>query len=282
MIESGQRVTVESIVSEFRRVMCVCLVAASGLLTSAVEVCAQAVPSKTPATQTPQVHPLIPAIALAKTALAKVETLSDYEGTLTKRELIGNTLTTQMMQVRVREKPFAVYLKYAAPNEGREVLFDSSQDPAKLLVHEGAGIKSLAGTLALPIHDPRVMAEARHPVSDLGLRRLVHLVIQQWESESKFGEVDVKYYPHAKIGRIECEALEVTHPHPRRQFPHHQCRLFIEKASGLPLRVQNFGFPQQAGIEPPLIEDYAYTGMKTNLGLKPLDFSRTNPTYRFQ
>ncbi len=268
---------------EFRRVTIVALGTVLGLLATSETVRAQTGQMQTPPAKTsPQVHPLVPAIALAKTSLAKTNALSDYEGTLTKRELIGNTLTTQMMQIRVREKPFAVYLKYAAPNEGREVLFDSSQDPAKLLAHEGAGPKALLGTLALPLNDPQVMAETRHAVSDLGLSRLVHLVIEQWELESKYGEVDVKYYPNAKMGRIECETLEVTHPRPRRQFKYHQTRLFIEKATGLPLRVQNYGFPQQAGVEPPLVEDYAYTGLKTNLGLKPLDFSRTNPAYRFQ
>jgi len=263
----------------FRRTIYVTLAAVGGLLAGSESAHAQ---SGGEAASPANGHPLVPAIALARTALAKVETLSDYEGTLTKRELIGNTLTTQMMQIRVRQKPFAVYLKYAAPNEGREVLFDTSQDPSQLLVHEGAGIKSLAGTLALPINDPQVMAEARHPVSDLGLKRLVQLVIEQWELESKFGEIEVKYYPNAKMGRIECETLEVTHPRPRRQFKYHQSRLFIEKASGLPLRVQNYGFPQQTGIEPPLVEDYAYTGMKTNVGLKQIDFSRTNQNYRFR
>lgn len=252
------------------------LIAASWLLISAGGVSAQDKNAR------PAQHPLIPAIELARKSLAKIDALADYEGTLTKRELINGAMTTQMMQIRVREKPFAVYLRYAAPNEGREVLFDSQQDPAKLLVHEGSGLKSLAGTLALPINDPQVLAETRHPVTDLGLRRLVQLVIQQWEFESQYDEVDVKYYPNAKFGKIECETLAVTHPRPRRQFKYHQTFLFIEKSSGLPLRVQNYGFPQEAGIDPPLMEDYAYTGMKTNVGLKPLDFSRTNPNYRFQ
>ncbi len=268
---------------EFRRVAIVVVAAVHGLLASVGGVCAQTGQSQTPPPAVaPQVHPLTPAIAMAKTALSKAEALVDYEGTLTKRELIGNTVTTQMMQIRVREKPFAVYLKYAAPHEGREVIYDSAQDPAKLLVHEGTGVKSLVGTLALPINDPQVLAETRHPVSDLGLRRMVQLVVAQWELESKYGEVDVKYYPNAKMGRIECETLEVTHPRPRRQFRYHQSRLFIEKVSGLPLRIQNYGYPQQAGVDPPLVEDYAYTGLKTNLGLKPLDFSKTNPAYRFQ
>ena len=183
---------------EIGRVRIVVLGVACGLLAAAGSASAQTVPSSTPPSNAAaQVHPLIPAIAMAKTALAKVDTLADYEGTLTKRELIGNNVSTQMMQIRVREKPFAVYLKYFAPNEGREVIFDSEQDQTNLLVHEGAGLKSLVGTLAMPINDPRVMAESRHPVSDLGLKRLVQLVIEQWEIESKFGEVDVKYYPNA-------------------------------------------------------------------------------------
>ncbi len=261
--------------------MFVALAAVSGLLAGAERALAQT-NGTPPARETAPVHPLTPAIDKAKVALAKVDTLTDYEGTLTKRELIGQTLSTQMMQIRVRQQPFAVYLKYAAPHEGREVLYDASQDPSKLLVHEGSGIKSLMGTLALPINDPQILAEARHPVSDLGLKKLVQLMIEQWEMESKFGEIDVKYYPNAKIGSIECEALEATHPRPRRQFKFHQSRLFIQKSSGLPVRVQNFGFPQQAGVNPPLVEDYVYTGLKTNVGLKPLDFSRANQSYRFQ
>ena len=131
---------------EFRRVAIVVVAAVHGLLASVGGVCAQTGQSQTPPPAVaPQVHPLTPAIAMAKTALSKAEALVDYEGTLTKRELIGNTVTTQMMQIRVREKPFAVYLKYAAPHEGREVIYDSAQDPAKLLVHEGTGVKSLWG-----------------------------------------------------------------------------------------------------------------------------------------
>ena len=266
---------------EVRRWLFVVLTVVGGLLASSGTVLAQA-NGNPPAKESAPSHPLRRPIEMAQAALAKVDALTDYEGTLTKRELIGNTLSTQMMQIRVRQQPFAVYLKYAAPHEGREVLYDTSQDPAKLLVHEGTGIKSLAGTLAFPINDPQVLAEARHPVSDLGLRKLVQLMIEQWEAETKYGEIDVKYHPDAKMGRIECEVLVAIHPRPRRQFKYHQSRLFIEKVSGLPLRVQNFGFPQQAGVEPPLVEDYAYTGLKTNVGLKPLDFSRANQNYRFQ
>lgn len=244
-------------------------------------------PSASVAQKETKVHPLTHAIAIAKKAKEQAAKLKDYEGTLTKKELIGNQLVTQVMQIRVRREPFSVYLKYAAPNEGREVIFDQGQDAQNLLVHEGAGLKSLAGTLTLPIRDPRVMAEARHPVSDLGLERLAELVIQQWEYESKYGEFNVSYHPEAKFGQILCEAIVVTHPRPRKQFPYHETRLFIEKQSGLPLRVQNFGFPHPATAEKPtseipLVEDYAYTGLKTNLGLRPLDFSRTNPDYRFK
>lgn len=227
-------------------------------------------------------HPLVPAIALARKAKDKAAALNDYEGTFTKKELIGPQMLTQMMKIRVRHKPFSVYMVYAAPNEGREVLYDQGQDPDNLIVHEGPGLKSLAGTLNLPIRDPRVLAEARHPVNDLGIERLAELVIQQWEFESKYGEIDVKYFPDAKMGQIPCEVLVATHPRPRKQFPYHQTRLFIEKSTGLPLRVQNYGFPQQANVDPPLVEDYAYTTLKTNVGLGPIHFSRTNPDYNFQ
>ena len=200
---------------EVRWRLFVTLAAVGGLLAGSGSAHAQT-NGNPPAKETAPSHPLKPAIEMARAALAKVDTLTDYEGTLTKRELIGNTLTTQMMQIRVRQQPFAVYLKYAAPHDGREVLYDASQDPNKLLVHEGAGIKSLAGTLALPINDPQILAEARHPVSDLGLKKLVQLMIEQWEAETKYGEISVEYHPNAKMGRIECECLVAIHPRDRR------------------------------------------------------------------
>jgi hypothetical protein len=225
-------------------------------------------------------HPLMPAIKLARASRKALEEVKDYEATFIKREQINGQLLTQTMQLKVREEPYSVYLKYQDPSPGREILFVKGQNQNMLLAHEASGLKSLL-TVNLAMDDPRVKAENRHAIVDLGMRRMVEMTIKQWEEEAKYGEVDVRYYPDAKIGGVLCPAIECSHPRPRRQFPFHVTRLYLDSASNLPVRIENYGFPTQAGQDPPLVEEYTYVKIKTNVGFKNADFARENPSYKF-
>ncbi len=227
-------------------------------------------------------HPLIPAIRLAEQSYQTLRQITDYEATVIKQELVNGRLLTQRMALRLREEPFSVYLKYEEPNAGREILFVRGQNNDQLLAREATGLTSLVGTVSLAIDSPQVMAENRHVITDLGMRRLLEIVITQWNLESKFGEVDVKYYPNAKMGNADCEVIEVTHPRPRKQFLFHMTRLFLEKQSRLPIRIENYGFPTQAGQPAQLVEEYTYVNVRTNSGLTAADFDPRNPRYSFK
>jgi hypothetical protein len=58
-------------------------------------------------------------------------------------------------------------------------------------------------------------------------------------------------------------------------------RLYIDNATRLPIRVQQYGFPKKSGGQPPLIEQYTYSNLKTNLGLSSKDFDHKNPGYGY-
>jgi outer membrane lipoprotein-sorting protein len=126
-----------------------------------------------------------------------------------------------------------------------------------------------------------VLSQSRHSITDIGLRNLVRRMIDRWEQESKYGECDVKYYAQAKLGERACLVIECFHPHPRQQFRFQISRLFIDKETNLPVRVENYGFPSRAGEKPPLIEEYTYTNVRTNVGLTDRDFDPKNPAYQF-
>ncbi|WP_437228419.1 DUF1571 domain-containing protein [Planctomicrobium sp. SH661] len=230
----------------------------------------------------PQEHPLIPAMHLVKQSYAVVQQLNDYEATVIKQELINGQLISQRMRMRTKEKPFSIYLFYEEPHAGREVLFVMGQNDNQLLVHEATGLTSLVGTVSLAVDSPQVMAENRHLITDMGMRRMLELLLTQWEIESKYGECDVKFYPAAKMGNAECEVIESSHPRPRKQFPFHMTRIFLEKQSRLPIRIENYGFPQQPNQPAPLVEEYTYVNVKTNLGLTAADFDRRNQKYSFR
>lgn len=231
----------------------------------------------------PREHPLRPAIQRVQESLAALESVRDYEATLRKRELVGGQLVDHTMTIRFREEPFSVYLKFIDENAGREVMYVQGQNQDRLLAHEAPGsLKSLVGTVSLPPDSPEVRAESRHLITDIGLRNMLKFILKRWEEEAKYGECEVQYYPQARLGETDCLVIECKHPRPRKQFLFHISRLFIDKQTNLPVRSENYGFPARPDAQPPLIEEYTYTGIKTNVDLADRHFDRNNPEYNFR
>lgn len=225
-------------------------------------------------------HPLAPALEIARASQEAADKVDDFEATFSKREFVGNRMIPSTMNIKFRAKPFSVYLRFGGQNEGREVLYVEGKNNGNLLAHE-TGIAGLIGTVALQPNSPRALSEGRHPITRIGLSNMVGGIVKQWEFESQYGECDVQQYPKAKLGTMECLVLEASHPVPRKQFKFHKTRLYIDRGTNLPVRVENYGFPTQQGGQPPLIEEYTYTNIRTNIGLTDVDFDPRNPKYGF-
>lgn len=231
--------------------------------------------------QVPENHPYVPVLKLARISQAAMANVTDYQGVLTKRELIGNKLVTQQMEIKLRQEPFSVYLKFREPDPGREVLFVQGKNDNKLLAHAGSGLASIVGTVPLALDSSEAMKDNRYPLTMIGMKKMIDKIIETWEYETQFGECEVKYYPNATLGNVQCRVVETSHPHPRRQFRYSLVRLYIEKETNLPVRCECWGFPQKPDEKAPLIEEYTYSSLRTNLGLRDFDFDRTNPSYQF-
>jgi outer membrane lipoprotein-sorting protein len=225
-------------------------------------------------------HPLQPAIQYAESCLKKVEAIPSYEAVFFKQEIVGTSLVKQKIKIKIRHRPFSVYLHFENPHEGREVLYVEGQNNGNLLAHE-AGLLSVVGTMELVPTDSTAMSENRYPITMAGIGNLVDAVIKQWREEVKFGESDVKYYKDAQLGKMTCRVIECSHPTPRRQFRFQKTRLWVDDATGLPVRVQQYGFPKVAGGKPPLVEDYTFSDIRTNVRLTDADFDRGNTKYAF-
>lgn len=225
-------------------------------------------------------HPLKPAIRYAQSRLEKIESVPGYTATFLKREVVGTSLVSHKMKIKVRHDPFSVYLYYEMPHEGREVLYVEGQNNGKLIAHE-AGLLGLAGSMELVPTDSLAMSENRYPITKAGIANMVREVIRTWEDESKYQGTEVRYFKNAKIGDLTCRVVESSHPKPFRQFKNHKVRLWVDSESGFPVRVQTFGFPKRPGDKPPVIEDYMFTDLSTDVQLTNRDFDRNNPKYSF-
>ncbi len=225
-------------------------------------------------------HPLAPALRHAQTCVANAGKLSGYECRFIKKEVVGRQTISQTIRMKVRHDPFSVYMNFEEPHAGREVIFVEGRNNNNLLVHE-AGFASLIGTLELAPTSSQAMAENRYPITKAGIQKMMEAVIEQWESETKYGESEVKYFEDAKIGEVTCRVIESTHPQPRKQFKFHITRVWIDDALGLPVRVQQFGFPAKSGAKPPVVEDYTYSDIKAEVRLTDRDFDTKNPSYNY-
>ncbi len=229
------------------------------------------------------VHPLVPALRYAKSSLNSIQAAKDYEATFSKRDIVNRRVHAHTTHIKYRAQPMSVYLKFKEPHAGREVIYVAGQNDGKLLAHE-TGIKSIIGTIALLPSSPQAMSESKHPITEIGMAKLVQGVINQWTKETKYGEVRVEYYPdatHTKLGKIKCRVIQTTHPRPRKQFKFHMTRLWIDRKTNLPVRVEQWGFPNGNDQNKPLLEEYTYRDVKINVGLKNIDFDVQNSNYNY-
>ena len=226
-------------------------------------------------------HPLVGAIRLAEESLAAANRMPEYRVLFTKKELVNNQMFASQIDMKFRLAPMAVYLNFVNPEHaGREVMFVQGQNNDLMLAHD-TGLRALVGTVQLDPNGATALAEARHPITQIGIANLAEGVLIQWRKESTFGESDVKYYPEAKLGEQPVIVIENTHPTPRREFPFQTTRLWLDKQTRLPVRVQQYEFARTPGGPPVLVEEYTYTNLMPNPGFTNSDFDPRNPNYHF-
>lgn len=240
-------------------------------------------PQEQPAAANHQ-HPLQEVMEFAADSREALKEVKDYTAVFTKTELVGNRMVKQTMDMKFREKPFSVYFRFRGGQEtGREVIYVAGANNGNLLVRE-TGIKAIAGTLNIKPNSREVMEENRYPITRVGISNLLETAFQIWETEQKYAapdDVEVKFFPNAKLGDAACEAVQITHKKAHRELKYSLSRVYFDKQTKLPVRAERFGWPRRQGEKAPLVEEYTYSNVRTNVGLKNADFDPRNPNYGF-
>jgi hypothetical protein len=238
----------------------------------------------------PNEHPLMPALRWANHGLKQMDKhLHDYSAIVVKRErrTDGKLGPYEWMYVKVRHKPFSVYMHFLKPKayKGREVIYVDGANKGKLLAH-GSGVEAWAGTLPLDPKGRMAMKDQHYPITEMGVRNLVQRLLEVGAKDSKFGECEVTVRRNAKIGTKEdqrtCTMIEVVHPKPRVNFVFHMARIYVDDERNIPIRYESYDWPKEAGGPPRLIEEYTYLRMKLNNGFTDTDFSIYNPKYKYR
>ncbi|MDR3621641.1 MAG: DUF1571 domain-containing protein [Paludisphaera borealis] len=226
--------------------------------------------------------PIVRAIRTMAECQARFDKVKDYTCTFYKRERIDGKLgVLHVLNMKVRNEPRSVYLKFDQPHRGREAIYVEGRNKGRVLAHDVGLNKFLAGTLELEPRSTRAMQDCRHPITEAGIGSLIRTVSDRWTAELKNSESVVLFDADMRIGSARCLLIEAIHPDRGPDYVFHKVRLFIDSELGFPIRFEGYDWPKEEGGEAELMEEYAYDDVKLNVGLVDRDFDTSNRLYSF-
>jgi hypothetical protein len=215
------------------------------------------------------------ALADARSACAR---LRDYTCHLVRQERVnGKLLPEQTAELRVRAQPFSVNVRVVAPKAvaGQETSYLSSRSTFKVrfLAAREEGIKT--GFVTLPVDDPKVLADTRHPITETGLSSVIDRVEKAAATEKRLNHpVQILTAEYTFGGRpVTRYEVFAERPHPNRYA--YRLVLYVDKETKLPARFEAYDRPQPGGpADGEVIEVQSFVGLKTNTGLGESAFER--------
>ena len=200
----------------------------------------------------------------------------DYTAIFLKRERVQGVLGDQEVMQLKYQKPFRVYLRWpTGPKEGREVLYVAGANGDRLLVYDPSGIQRFF-TLLMSPGDARAMRASRHPITEIGIGKLIELIAQNARRAWARGELRlIDHGAGEESGRPVRRYEGILPDDPAKGYFCARLGLAIDRELGLPVRAQIYEWDGS------LVGDYAYTDLRVNPGLAPQEFDPANPAYQF-
>lgn len=201
-------------------------------------------------------------LAGARAGLAPIR---DYTATLETRERIGDELhPRRVLLVKLREQPFAAAAESLEPSSeaGQRVWYDGAKG-RKLLAETPGLLGKLVGRVALDPTGALALENRRHPITDLGLTRLLEQVEAELVPALARRSPPRLRTTEALLGSTRLLVVDALVPRepPDPPLVH---RLGFEADSGL------LSYYGQAELLPDglaLVEEYAYGDLSLNPGL---------------
>ena len=216
----------------------------------------------------------------------------DYTCTFYKQERIGAELTDgQSIELKVRQKPFSVYMKWLSGDKGREVIYVDGVDDNRMTVHAGGWKARFLPAIKLDPEGSLALSEARHPVTMVGLAKLCDEIISRRKGEiERHDPVRCRLLENETANDRPCYCFISTYLDRKRSEEYRKSVQYIDKESLLPVCVKNYGWTDtkptcaddKALDEATLIEHYAYSELQLNQQLASKDFDRGNEAYGFR
>jgi outer membrane lipoprotein-sorting protein len=201
--------------------------------------------------------------------------IDHYTATFLTQERIDGELRPEQRVALKFKKPFKVYLRWVkGRNEGRQALYPAGADGHELWVR----VPMLVGgvTVSLDPLSPRARKGSRHPITEVGIGRLLDLINENAKRGIERGEVTIEDAGrHSSFERPTHRYILHFPDSPTKGYYCMTAVLEVDHDHRLPTYAEIFDWDGQ------LIERYGYLDLRLNLGLTDEDFNPKNPEYGF-
>lgn len=208
------------------------------------------------------------ALTLARTAQDKLKEMPGYKCVYLRDERIANELNQNSLLLTVLHEPFGALMEWVEPSskKGRKASYITGKNNGKMRVKVGFA------TLPFDLDYSIKMKESRHTINETGLLNLMNRFVKSWEEEKLAGETNTlysdatieatvsgKHYSHA------CRCIETDHPiSTKDKYVFHRVKIYFDKQSGLPVRMEGYDWPSGNETEGRLMERYSYFDVKSD------------------
>jgi hypothetical protein len=212
-------------------------------------------------------------LAFLKMTLKWYDThVSSYTCTCIKQEHVGGELLkTETTDMKFREKPFSVRLRWNNPNKGQEGMYVEGQNKNKLVVHPIGLLALLFPTARIEPTDERAMARARRPITCAGVGNMMRLIVSQCDDAKAKGDLQLEYLGIREEGGRQTYVFKRTLPR-GKEYPAYTMTVYIDQIFMIPIRSDAYDWDGN------LLGHYRYMDLILNPPLTDDDF---NPDKRF-
>jgi hypothetical protein len=202
------------------------------------------------------------AIQLAKTAQTKLQGMAGYRCIYLRDERIDNELQQNYLKLSILHQPFSVLMEWVEPTskKGRKVSWVAGKHDGKMRVKIGFV------TVSMDPEQSIKRKESRHTIPEAGMKNMVDRLVKSWEEESQKAETKTQY-SDSEVGvtvsgrnhTYVCRLVETVHPpEARGKYEFARTRVYFDKKTGLPVRMEGYDWPTTVHPEGILLERYTY------------------------
>jgi hypothetical protein len=211
-------------------------------------------------------------------AQASFARVKDYVGMFYKQERINGQLQPeQTIQLRIRQQPFSVYMKWVGPQKfvGQEACFVAGKHNNQMRAKSSGPLLGAIGFITLDPRDPKAMANNRHTITEAGLGNLIEKIVAGAEKERSLPpeQLTITSGEYRFLNR-PVTRLETTRRVNDGSFFAHRTVVYFDRETRLPTRFEAYDWPRQGG-QPggDLLECYSFVDLKFNVGLTDSAFN---------